>query len=72
MVRMFAAIAALAATLVVHASTGTVDLAVPGRANATPSIAASGETVAIVWGRLHRRWRHRRVRSREPRRRTHP
>ena len=33
-----------------RASAATVDLAVPGRANTTPSIAADGETVVITWG----------------------
>jgi hypothetical protein len=37
------------ATLMATPRTATVDLAVPGRANATPSVAAAGPLVAVVW-----------------------
>lgn len=33
-----------------RATDGTVQLAVPGRANATPTIAAAGDFVAVAWG----------------------
>jgi len=40
----------LALLLLVRASAAPIDLAVRGRANTTPSIAAAGDTVAIAWG----------------------
>jgi len=43
-------IAAAIAVLTLRVSAAPVDLAVPGRANTTPSIAADAETVVIAWG----------------------
>src|SRR5438045_3778955 len=44
--------AALALLLVVHARADEGALAVAGRANSTPSIAADGSTVAVAWGAM--------------------
>jgi hypothetical protein len=44
------AIAVLALALAADPGRATIDLGVRGRANATPSIAASGDLVAVVWG----------------------
>jgi len=43
------AFALAGAVLVAAPRAGTVDLAVPGRANTTPSMAAAGSLVAVVW-----------------------
>ena len=51
LMRSLLAVALVTATLSgARATDGTVQLAVPGRANATPSIAALGDFVAVAWG----------------------
>lgn len=42
-------IGAIALTFLLRAHAAPIDLAAPGRANATPSIAAAGDLVAIAW-----------------------